>query len=70
MSGKGNCYDNSMVETFFKSLKAELIWRKKWRTRRQTEGAIFQYVDGFYNPLWRHSFLGGKSPLAFERKAA
>ena len=35
MSGKGNCYDNSMVETFFKSLKAELIWRNRWETRRQ-----------------------------------
>jgi transposase InsO family protein len=70
MSGKGNCYDNSMVETFFKSIKAELIWRNKWDTRRQAEGAIFQYINGFYNPRRRHSSLGGKSPLAFERKAA
>jgi transposase InsO family protein len=38
MSGKGNCYDNSMVETFFKSIKAELIWRNRWETRRQAEG--------------------------------
>ena len=70
MSGKGNCYDNSMVETFFKSLKAELIWRNRWETRRQAEGAIFQYINGFYNPRRRLSSLGGKSPLAFERKAA
>ena len=70
MSGKGNCYDNSMVETFFKSIKAELIWRNKRDTRRQAEGAIFQYINGFYNPRRRHSSLGGKSPLAFERKAA
>jgi putative transposase len=70
MSGKGNCYDNSMVETFFKSLKAELIWRQKWETRRQAEGAIFQYINGFYNPRRRHSSLGGKSPLAFERRVA
>ena len=84
MSGKGNCYDNSlsadlfykspvgqsMVETFFKSIKAELIWRNRWETRRQAEGAIFQYINGFYNPRRRHSSLGGKSPLAFERKAA
>jgi hypothetical protein len=69
MSGKGNCYD-SMVETFFKSIKAELIWRNKWDTRRQAEGAIFQYINGFYNLRRRHSSLGGKSPLAFERKAA
>jgi putative transposase len=70
MSGKGNFYDNSMVETFFKSIKAELIWRNRWETRRQAEGAIFQYINGFYNPRRRHSSLGGKSPLAFERKAA
>ena len=67
---KGNCYENSMVETLFKSIKAELIWRNKWDTRRQAEGAIFQYINGFYNPRRRHSSLGGKSPLAFERKAA
>jgi putative transposase len=70
MSVKGNCYHNSMVETFFKSIKAELIWRNRWDTRRQAEGAIFQYINGFYNPRRRHSSLGGKSPLAFERKAA
>ncbi|MDG1431961.1 MAG: IS3 family transposase [Paracoccaceae bacterium] len=70
MSGKGNCFDNSMVETFFKTLKAEQIWRNRWHTRRQAEGAIFQYINGFYNPRRRHSSLGGKSPLAFERKAA
>lgn len=70
MSGKGNCYDNAAVETFFKSLKAELIWRHDWSTRRQTETALFQYINGFYNPRRRHSALGWKSPLAFERKAA
>jgi putative transposase len=68
--GSQYCYDNSMVETFFKSIKAELIWRNRWDTRRQAEGAIFQYINGFYNPRRRHSSLGGKSPLAFERKAA
>ena len=70
MSGKGNCYDNSAVETFFKSLKAELIWRHNWATRRETEMALFEYINGFYNPRRRHSALGWKSPLAFERKAA
>ena len=70
MSGKGNCYDNAVVETFFKTLKAELIWRNTWLTRRQTEMALFEYINGFYNPRRRHSTLGGKSPIAFERKAA
>ena len=70
MSGKGNCYDNSVVETFFKTLKAELIWRQSWTTRRQAEMALFEYINGFYNPRRKHSALGYKSPLAFERKAA
>ena len=70
MSGKGNCYDNSAVETFFKTIKAELIWRRPWHTRREAELAIFQYINGFYNPRRRHSALGWKSPVAFERKVA
>lgn len=70
MSGKGTCYDNSAVETFFKTIKAELIWRRSWQTRRQAETAIFQYINGFYNPRRRHSALGWKSPVAFERKVA
>ena len=70
MSGKGNCYDNASVETFFKSLKAELIWRQRWPMRRQAEAAIFQYINGFYNSRRRHSYLGGISPLAFEAKGA
>jgi putative transposase len=84
MSGKGNCYDNAaalrrenspldcflILLTFFKTIKAELIWRRTWETRRQAETAIFQYINGFYNPRRRHSALGGKSPLAFERHVA
>ncbi|MEN8950182.1 IS3 family transposase [Planktotalea arctica] len=70
MSGKGNCYDNAAVETFFKTIKAELIWRHSWETRRQAEMAIFEYINGFYNPRRRHSALGWKSPIAFERKVA
>lgn len=70
MSGKGNCYDNAAMETFFKTIKAELIWRQQWQTRRDVEVAIFEYINGFYNPRRRHSALGWKSPLAFERKAA
>jgi putative transposase len=70
MSGKGNCYDNAAVETFFKTIKAELIWRDTWETRRQAEMAIFEYINDFYNPRRRHSALGWKSPVAFERKVA
>ena len=70
MSGKGNCYDNAVVEAFFKTIKAELIWRHIWPTRRSAHRAIFDYINGFYNPRRRHSANGGKSPLAFERLAA
>ena len=70
MSGKGNCYDNAAVETVFKTIKAELIWQQSWPTRRDAEMAIFEYINGFYNPRRRHSTLGWKSPLAFERKVA
>ncbi len=70
MSGKSDCYDNPVVESFFKTLKAELIWRQKWTTRRQAEMALFQYINGFYNPRRRHSALNGISPLRFERRAA
>ena len=70
MSGKGNCYDNAAVETVFKSLKAEIIWRQKRATRRQAETAIFKYINGFYNTRRRHSCLGGISPLALEAKLA
>ena len=70
MSGKGDFYNNASVETFFKSLKAELIWRQKWATRRQAEAAIFQYINGFYNTRRRHSYLGGISPRALKAKVA
>lgn len=69
MSGKGNCYDNSMVETFFKTIKSELIWPVAWQTREHAENAIARYIDGFYNPVRRHSALGYKSPIVFERGA-
>jgi len=50
--------------------KAELIRRNTWNTRRQAEMAIFEYINGLYNPRRRHSALGWKSPVAFERKVA
>lgn len=69
MSGKGNCYDNAMVETFFKTLKSELVWRTTFHTRADAEQAIARYIDGFYNPLRRHSALDFLSPAQFERRA-
>ena len=63
MSGKGNCYDNAMVETFFKTLKSELVWRTVFQTRAEARIAIGRYIDGFYNPVRRHSALDFISPV-------
>ncbi|WP_265502950.1 IS3 family transposase, partial [Paracoccus beibuensis] len=70
MSGKGNCYNNSAVESFFKSLKAELVWRGDWHARRDAEIALFECINGFYNPRRKHSGLSWKSPVDFEQRAA
>ena len=56
--------------SIFKSLKAELVWRRDWHTRRDVEIALFEYINGFYNPRRKHSALGWKSPVAFEQRAA
>ncbi len=55
MSGNGNGYDNAMVETFFKTLKSELVWRTVFATRNEAERAIARSIDGFYNPVRRLS---------------
>ena len=70
MSGKGNCFDNAMVETFFKTLKAELVWRTVFRSRTEANAEIGRYIDRFYNAVRRHSALDFISPLQFERQAA
>jgi transposase InsO family protein len=70
MSGKGNCYDNAMVETVFKTIKSELIWRTSFQTRTQADKSIGRYIDGFYNPRRRHSALGYSSPITFEANMA
>src|SRR4051812_22834437 len=69
MSGRGNCFDNAMVETFFKTLKSELVWRTAFETRMDAEQAIGRYIDGFYNPVRRHSTLDFTSPAQFEEMA-
>lgn len=69
MSAKGNAYDNAMVESFFKTLKTELVWRTTFNTRHEAASAIARYIDGFYNPSRRHSALGYISPVQFEKLA-
>jgi len=66
MSGKGNCYDNAVVETFFKTLKSKLVWRMTFHTSAQALSEIGQYIDGFYNPVRRHSACAYTSPIKYE----
>ncbi len=70
MSGRGSCYDNAMVGTSFKTLKSEFVWRTAFETRADATAAIGRYIDGFYNPVRRHSALDITSPAQFERMAA
>ncbi|WP_373687857.1 IS3 family transposase [Gluconobacter sp. P5B12] len=70
MSRKGNCWDNAVTESFFKTLKAELMWRQAWSTRQEVEQAITLYINNFYNAQRRHSALQWKSPLDHERNVA
>jgi len=64
----GTCWDNSVAESFFATLKTELIYRHVWPTRRQAELAIFEFIAGWYNQHRRHSTLGYSSPAEVERR--
>jgi putative transposase len=68
MSRTGNCYDNATMEAFWSTLKHELIYRSRFRTRAQASAAIFEYIEVFYNRLRLHSSLDFLSPLDFETK--
>ena len=70
MSRTGDCYDNAMAESFFATLKAELIDARPWPTRRAARQAIFEWLEVFYNRQRSHSALGYQSPVAFERALA
>lgn len=67
MSGKGNCYDNAVVESFFATLKTEEVEGVQYESRQQAKTSIFSYLEGFYNSKRRHSSLGYLSPNDFER---
>jgi len=66
MSGRGNCYDNAPVESFFGTLKTELVNHALYGTRQEAMTDIFLYIEGFYNRSRRHTALGHLSPVAFE----
>ena len=66
MSRKGNCWDNAVAESFFKTLKTELIYHRKFATRQEARLAIFEYIEGWYNRKRRHSALGYRTPCNLE----
>jgi transposase InsO family protein len=66
MSGKGDCYDNAAMESFWATLKTELIHQEDYATREQARGSIFEYIEVFYNRVRLHSTLNYQSPEAFE----
>jgi putative transposase len=67
MGSVGDCYDNAMCESFFATLECELLDRYRFRTPAEAETAVFQFIEGWYNPHRRHSALGQRSPMNFER---
>lgn len=68
MSRRGDCWDNAVVESFFATLKRELLARHRWPTREAASAAIAEYIDGWYNLHRRHSTLGYLSPAAYEAR--
>ena len=62
MGSRGDAYDNAVAESFFATLKKELIRRRTWPSRRELIGEVFEYIEAFYNPIRRHSTLGYLSP--------
>jgi putative transposase len=70
MGSKGDCFDNAVAETFFATIKKELVHRRPWPTRQELTTEVFEYIEGFYNPRRRHSTLGMLSPMAFEEQHA
>ena len=67
MGSVGDCYDNAMAESFFATLECELLDRSRFKTHSDARNAVFDFIEGFYNPQRRHSSLGYVSPAAFER---
>ena len=68
MSRRGNCYDNAAMESFWSSLKRELVYRHQFATRAEARAAIFEWIEVFYNRTRLHSALGFKSPVDFENQ--
>lgn len=66
MSRKGDCYDNAVLESFFKTLKAEIPWHRQFKTREEARKELFEYIEIYYNRKRLHSSLGYNTPAAYE----
>ena len=65
MSRKGNCWDNAVAESFFKSLKTECLYRYKFKNTEEAKNTVFQYIEVFYNRTRRHKALNNQNILEF-----
>jgi putative transposase len=70
MGSVGDAYDNAMAESFFATLECELLDRRSFKTQAEARMAIFEFIEGFYNPRRRHSSIGYRSPIRFEHQYA
>ena len=68
MSRKGNCWDNAVAESFFKTLKSDLIYKTYFYTKKEAQREIFEYIEFYYNRTRSHSYLGNLSPVRFEER--
>jgi transposase InsO family protein len=67
MGSRGDCFDNAVAESFFATLKKELIHRRSWPSKAELRTEVFDYIEVFYNRERRHSTLGQRSPADYER---
>ena len=70
MGAQGDCFDTAVAESFFATLKKELVHRRSWPTRHELSSEVFEYIEGFFNRQRRHSTLGYLSPADYEAQAA
>ena len=68
MGSVGDAYDNGMCESFFATLECELLWRTRLSNPAEAQRAIFEFIEGWYNPHRRHSALAYDSPIRYEQR--
>ena len=68
MGSVGDCYDNAMCESFNAILECELLVKHRFKTQREAALAVFDFIEGFYNPRRRHTSIGSISPAEYERR--